>query len=166
MLAVIVVSVGLLLSVSFIRADTSNGTVVTLEEGVSPLVVDGVALVAVREGEQAWAFLGGDRRRELLEWCEVSQVFTTRQGGSSFNRDGEKLGGPSPAPELDQVRVSQTSTSEEYRIWPDDIIPSKPWPDGSVNGNPWEPRVGDDWVERFRQLPAFCPRPEDLPGSP
>lgn len=165
MLAVIVGGGAFLLSVSFIGADTSNGTVVVVEDGLTPLVIDGVALVAVRDGERVWVFLGGDRRREPLAWCEVSEVFTTSQGGSIFTVEGKKLAGPSPAPELDRVRVPPAATADHYRIWPDDIIPSKPWPDGTVMSDAWQPRTDGDWVHRFQQPASYCPRPEDLPAQ-
>ncbi len=135
---------------------------IRIESGVTPVVIDGIAVVVVRDGDDVWAFLAGDRRRERIEWCASSELFTTTEGGSAYDVTGERLAGPAPT-DLDQVRVVATSDPDLFQIVPDDIEPGTLRIEGAtVIDGPWQPRFGDGaaeerWVQRFEDGASYCP---------
>lgn len=66
-----------------------------LEEGATPLLVDGRSLFLVRDGDEVWAIepvtphLG-----QPIWWCDEAKQFFDPVHGSIFDMDGVKLGGP------------------------------------------------------------------------
>lgn len=134
---------------------SSGGTAITVPDGVSAHVVDDIALVAVRDGDAVTLFLGGDRRQEVLQFCDRDQVLTTAEGGSWWSLDGTKGGGPSPS-DLDRV-LARVENDGSVSVFVDTLIEAIDRSELQDSGTPFRPVLGPQWPERFKSPASYCP---------
>ncbi len=138
-----------------VAACSGSGNALNVPDGVSAHVVDGIAVVAVRDGGTVTVFLAGDRRQEVLQYCERYQLLTTAEGGSAWSLDGVKRAGPSPS-DLDRV-ASSVQNDGSVLVFIDEVIEAEDLSELQDSGTPFRPQLGPQWPERFKSPAAYCP---------
>ncbi len=126
-------------------------------EGVTPMMLDGYAVVVVREDDTVRGFLPATPRTvvmdDQLHYCENAEVFVEYNGGSSFGLDGQKIIGPAPR-DLDEVAVAVEAGEVVFDFWT--ITEGQPEQNNGVAPELLEP--DSDWPSEFLDSP-WCPEP-------
>jgi hypothetical protein len=127
-----------------------------IPEGVTAIVVDGVSLFVVRQGESVRALLPRTTHLsdEVLWWCPSERLFISPVHGETYTEAGDEIGGPGPRG-LDSVAV--TVAGSAVRIDPDAITPGRA---RAANGEepPAPTMPARSWVEA-----GFCDNPLEAP---
>lgn len=129
-----------------------------IDEGVTPVVVNGTGVILVREGDAVIAFSAATirtaRMGDQLHYCTQAELFIESSGYSTFGLDGTKSGGPAPR-NLD--RFETTIRDDTLALNLDEVIIGAA-PDGTPaqDQTPYRLRAGQEWVETFND-PLGCP---------